>query len=265
MNYLLKSREKKDSVRKSISVAVIITVILILFSLIFRNITSRILFAIGDPLWNGNNFISKLIRSSFEGFFNSVELSNRIMTYEVKEAEWNVKDQEISVLQNRISEMENIMNRASTSKVVIAGVLKIPPAIPFDTLLIDAGSKNGIAFGQKVYASQAFLMGEISETFPDTAKVKLYSTSGEKFQVRLGASSTTYEAVGRGGGEFSVSAPRDAKIKVGDLALFPGLGGDTAGVVAYVEEDPAKIFEEVYVRFPIPFSLLDTVFIKIGY
>ncbi len=264
MNYLLKSRDdKKSSVRSSILIAVYITAGLLLFSLIFNTFSRKVFLSLGDSIWNGEGALASVAHFGLEGFFNGHDLALRVSEYEKMEEEWNTYKAEIADLKDEISILKDALGRASSSPFVMAGVLKAPPFLPYDTFIIDAGSSNGLVKGQKVFAKESYIIGEIAEVHNGNAKVKLYSTAGEKMSVRVGSSTELYEATGRGGGEFSITVHRTDLVSSDDLVKFPGIDEDVVGKISDIENDSAKVFKEVFFRFPFSLSNIDKVLVKI--
>src|SRR5437016_3002805 len=96
-----------------------------------------------------------------------------------------------------------------------AFVLIGPPHSPYDTLVLDQGSLEGVAVGQAVLF-QNVALGEISEVFSHTSKAKLFSTAGTDMEVVIGPNHVHVEASGRGGGNFIARLPKSVSIQKGD-------------------------------------------------
>ncbi|MDO8575421.1 MAG: rod shape-determining protein MreC [bacterium] len=262
MNYLLKSREEKRSViRKNIFLAFVLVLLFLFLGNVFRSFSSNILLGIADPLWNGKNFVSNLFRSSLDGFFNNADLSNKVSEHELKEKEWQIKSVEFETLKNKIAELESFLDKKDDSKYILANILQKPPVTNFDIFLINSGKKDGIEKEQKVYANNYFPIGQISEVLESNSKVKAYSSNGEKINIRLASSTTEYEAQGRGNGEFSSIIPKDITVSIGNIVM--NANDEIIGEVNYVEEDSAKVFQEILFKFPFNFSEINSVYVKI--
>ncbi|MSR71040.1 hypothetical protein EXS62_03320 [Candidatus Kaiserbacteria bacterium] len=138
---------------------------------------------------------------------------------------------------------------------ILGAVLLRPPMTPYDTLLIDAGSEEGIAAGDRVAAAGTALIGRVSEVYPHAARVVLYSAPGEKHEGLL-RGSVPVEFEGQGGGSLTAKLPAGTSVSAGDPVLLPGIAGGLAGDVSYVERAGSESFVTLYIRLPAdPFSL----------
>lgn len=161
----------------------------------------------------------------------------------------------ISELLRENEELKSILGRTSSSTPILAYILKKPPFTAYDGLILDVGYDDGIDVGYKVYAVGDILLGEVTDTQSKTSKVKLYSSQGEKYDVSINDSAGEYTltatALGRGGGTFEASLPRDIKVKEGDIITIPNLSPSVFGIVKEVIADPARTFSTVLFSQPV--------------
>jgi cell shape-determining protein MreC len=164
-------------------------------------------------------------------------------------------DVEVDELRKENESLKSMLNRSASSTVTLAYILKKPPFTAYDSFIIDVGSKQKIKVGEKVYAPQGILIGEIAEVDPTFSKVKLYSTSGEKYEVLLGVGTSTENiqvtATGRGGGSFEISIPKDMKVKIGEPVTIPNLSSNIFGIVKEVKREESKTFSTILFSQPI--------------
>ena len=59
-------------------------------------------------------------------------------------------------------------------------VAQRPPFSPFDTIVVNGGSDNGIQVDDLAFASADVLVGYVTAVFPRTSIVTLYSSSGQR-------------------------------------------------------------------------------------
>ena len=123
---------------------------------------------------------------------------------------------------------------------VLAAVLMRPPAIPYDTLLIDAGVKDGIAEGDLVYAGGSLLIGKISAAGGRDARVMLFSAPEGSLELTLipsasPASGIPVSVTGEGGGSFTAEVPAGSMAAAGDYLKLPGIDDSVVARVARVE------------------------------
>ena len=229
MNYEHRSniKQKKSSMPFQI-VAVIILVLLILY-FISPDLLSKTFTAVARPFWNFERKIKNPVPIS-KDFENSI----------------------IKELKKENMELKEMLGRNSTSTVIMAYVLKKPPFSAYDSFILDVGSKEGIEKGDKVYAIGDVLLGEIVEVSgPYISKAKLYSSYGEKYEVFIGADNIEATALGRGGGAFEITLPRDVKVAENDIITIPSLSTSVFGIVKSVEARASKTLSTILFSQPL--------------
>src|SRR3989338_3963999 len=82
-----------------------------------------------------------------------------------------------------------LLGRKQKSDTVVAAVLTRPPQTPYDVIIIDAGSNESLAVGSEVSLPEGSILGIISEVFPKSARVKLFSASGDEINAEIGRAS----------------------------------------------------------------------------
>lgn len=138
---------------------------------------------------------------------------------------------------------------------VLAAVLQRPPWTSYDTLLIDAGSRQGIHLDDRVSAGGTALVGRITELHDTTARVELFSAPGQGYQALLNG--TVPVAVeGQGAGSMRAELPTGTQVKVGDTVSFPGLAGGVVARVSAVDSKPGESYIVIYMHLAAdPFNL----------
>jgi len=140
----------------------------------------------------------------------------------------------------------------------LANVLEAPGVSPYDTLVVDAGSNQGIQVGDTAQVGNVTVVGLVTQVFPSSSIVMLLSSSNQELQVMI-ASTTPATAYGRGGGNFVVTLPESAGGNVGDSVTVPLYGGETIGKVLVVEPDDAESVKNLYIAFPFSVETLSMV------
>jgi len=145
---------------------------------------------------------------------------------------------------------------------ILAGVLSTPPRSLYDTIVIDAGSRNGVSVGMLVYANSDMPVGVVARVGAVSSVVELLSSPGRHVEVVVGASGEIRaSAEGLGGGNFVIRIPRDISISVGDPVSLPTLSGACIGYVSVVDAVPTDSFQTI--RFSFETSLQDLRFVMI--
>jgi len=155
-----------------------------------------------------------------------------------------------------------LLGRHTSLRMVLATVLSRPPFSPYDSLIIDAGSSDGVAVGDKVYASTDVLVGDVSEVYGHTAKVNLFSSAGRKVPVLVGPSAIQVEAEGRGGGNFRATLPSEVGIEKGDPVRFAQSKLNVIGVIEEIIVDSTDSLQEIL--FKMPLALSELSYVEVG-
>ena len=152
------------------------------------------------------------------------------------------------------------LNRDARVGRILGAVLLRPPATPYDTLVIDIGSDEGVAMGDTVSAGGTIMIGTISEVYARAARVTLYSAPGQKYDALLrGVIPLAIE--GQGGGSLQARLPAGTAVSVGDSALLPGIAGGISAIVSRIERGDGESFVTLY--FSLPVDIFGLRFIEV--
>ncbi len=161
--------------------------------------------------------------------------------------------------------LKTLLGRKPQVERILGAVLIRPPATPYDTLVIDAGSAEGIALGDVVSAGGGATIGTISEVYTHAARVRLYSSSGEKYDALLllsGQGGIIPLAIeGQGGGSLRAQVPDGVEVAVGDAALLPGIVGGITARVSHIDRGEGESFVTLY--FTLPVDLFTIRFVEV--
>ena len=151
------------------------------------------------------------------------------------------------------------LQRNAEQGVLLAGVVARPPQTPYDTLIIDTGEREGVLVGNFVSAGGTLLVGAVSQVYPTTARVILFSAPGEMHNALLylrDNKTVPLTLEGQGGGGFLSRVPVGTHASVGDAVLLPGISGGFFATVSAIELTEGESFETLYFHLPVsPFSL----------
>lgn len=133
---------------------------------------------------------------------------------------------------------------------VLADVIMRPPGVPYDTLLVDAGTRQGIVVGALVSGGGSTVIGTVFEVYDSTARVALFSSPGASYEALL-RGSVPLSIEGNGGGSFSGKVPAATPAAVGDYITLPGIAGGFAGTVSAIEAPEGDSFKTLYVHLAV--------------
>ncbi len=132
-------------------------------------------------------------------------------------------------------------------------------------LIINVGSKDGIAVGMPVVSSGAVMVGRIARVTPHLAFVQLVNDPTSRVAAILQRSRVTGIVAGREDGSLVMTEILpDETVEVGDVAVTSGLGGLLPkglllGQVESVTYRESALFQEVKLRPQLDFRRLDVV------
>src|SRR5581483_2968979 len=94
--------------------------------------------------------------------------------------------------------------RDTVGKKILATVLVRPPETPYDTLILDVGSAEGIASGDLVYSTGGIVLGTVSDVSSHTSNVMLFSRTNVVTPTIFERSNLSVSMRGIGGGSFEM-------------------------------------------------------------
>lgn len=267
MSYLLdkKVQRKRNS---QIALGVIILAILFYFRIglwnKFSNISEMIfhpILVLGHGIENKFQSVGAYFISKNYLYNQNQKLQSEVSFDDTRMANYN------SIVSDDASLKETLGRKDPKTTMIVATILSLPNQSPYDTLLIDAGTSNGVVAGSTVFALGNVPIGRISDVYQNSAKVILFSNPGETTQAIISYPNTTstgstssatsvndnniVSVVGRGGGNFEIVIPKGVTLQVGEQAVLPGINSYVLGIVQKVISDPRNAFTKVLLTSPI--------------
>jgi len=251
MSYLLNRKTKRKNFLY-ILIGIFILLVLIYFrSGIFNGlsyITNTVFRSVlifgnnaGEKFSNTSSFLysKKSLLVENEDLKSQVnELSNRVLNYN-------------SILDENLKLKEILGRKDTTPVMTLASILSKPNQSLYDTLIVDAGTNQGIVVGQRVFAKGNVPIGKVDTVYPKSSKVILYSNPGEKTEVVISGKDIFMQLVGRGGGNFEMTLPRDLTLEKGTEAVLPGIIPYVLGTVETIISDPRDSFQKALLVSPV--------------
>ncbi len=208
------------------------------------------------PLWKGGAYVGSTIAGVFDLFRskNALVLENERLKAEFAELSIRLLDRNELYEENLA--LKERLGRDASVNAVLAAVVARPPRAPYDTLLLDAGSRDGVSVGDFVAASETLIIGAIEHVTLTTSIARLYSAPGVVTEVTLGHSGPVLQAVGQGAGNFEARVPVGIEVLAGESVLLPTIVPHVFAVVEYVRFNPTDSSRSVFFRSPVnPFEL----------
>jgi cell shape-determining protein MreC len=154
------------------------------------------------------------------------------------------------------AELKRLLGRPQASAQVLGAVLLRPPGIPYDTLVIDVGSKDGVVAGDVVFGGGTLAIGDVTDVYEHTSRVSLFSAPGRSYDAqiapRLAPSSIVPVSLeGQGAGSFVGQIPAGSAAAPNDPVLIPGIGNSFLGGITHIDAPSGSSFETVYIQMPV--------------
>lgn len=202
------------------------------------------------PLWRSQTKVSRSL--SDVGSFFRTQTSLRAENAALKEklSSLELELSALSLSQAETERLLGLLNRRSEPQGIAVAVLTRPPQSPYDLVVVDAGAREGVTVGARVYLPEGPEVGTVAEVFESFSRVKLLSTAGQRSPAVLERFEVPVELEGRGGGNFKIVLPRETQVEVGDRILSGSLNAHLVAVVESVHMEPTDSFKEVLARSP---------------
>jgi cell shape-determining protein MreC len=221
------------SPRQSIVAGAIVFLFFIL--LVLRVFFPGAFTALMSPLWGVGTFFTEATRSKD----SKEDLAARVA---LLEAENETLRNENRLLRENAGE-----DTVPYANGVTAGVIARPPLSPYDVLIVNKGSGDGVYEGMQAYAN-GIPVGTVESVSGGSARVALYSSSGRAIEGWVGEERIPITLAGLGGGAFSADLPRDSGVVEGATVFITGAGALPVGVVARIESHPSSPRSIVHLR-----------------
>jgi rod shape-determining protein MreC len=183
---------------------------------------------------------------------------------------------EIITLEQQLSEtriLEALVDFARVNpenRYVAASVIGRDPSPFVKYVMINRGSDDGLRRGMPVVTQQG-LVGRIAAVTAGAARVQLITDPASSVNVRIEPSRSQAMLTGSITGELSLDmVPQSVEIKIGDLVLSSGLGGNypaniLIGQVVSVRQRETDLFQSAAVQSVVDFSQLEIVLVIINF
>jgi len=254
MSYL---QDKKTRRKKIIYIVFFLIIFFILFY--FRISIFNGLSYVGHKVFRpvlvaGNNISEKFGGiSSYFASKKSLYLENENLKNKINENVARISGYDSTLAENLY--LKDILGRTSeVMDMTLALILSKPNKSPYDTLIIDAGLKQGLEVGDMVFAMGNVPIGGLSEVYESSSKVTLFSSPREKTQAVISMSNNKdifVELVGRGGGNFEIIILQGLNLSVGDQAVLPSIRPYVLGTVETIISDPRESFTKALLVSPV--------------
>ncbi len=253
MTYIEKNKKSRGR-----NIAFVIATIVVIFAIshyLFPHFIPSFINSVASPFWRLEFAISNGSLSTTETLL--VENQNLKMELEKN----SVKSSLADYLEQENNELREMLGISSSTNFFVVPIIKRPPFVTYDELMIDAGRDRGVSTTSLIYALGDIPIGRVIEVYGETAKVLLFSSPNEKTEVQIGPQNIPAVAVGRGGGQYEIELPRGLLVSEGDFVSSSNLGSRPIGKVVSINSDPSLTFEKIF--FSSPVNIYEMKWVKV--
>lgn len=247
-NYSSKTKEsylhnsKATGIRKHVLWVVVAFLVLFLVKDLFGSITAPLtmpFYAVRHYLETSSEAVPVFLRDRLTLLTHIRELEERLSTQHDTEAS-------LAFLTIENKELRGLLE-ATTTPRILAGVIARPPHTPYDSIIIDRGSEDGILENAPVYLGGESAIGYVRTVFSTTALVVLFSSPGVESTVFVFGPNLFTTAYGEGGGIIRLSIPQGIEAREGDVVILPSLDTGVVGTIHDLVSNPTEPEQKAYV------------------
>lgn len=196
-----------------------------------------------------------------DGLFRSKKSlikENVILKQKIKILEESIAT--VAAVEKENLELKDLLGRVpDTDAVVLSRVVSRPQATPYDTMIVDEGRSAGIEPGNIVLADGIYAIGRVVDVSDRKSTVSLFTTPEEQTPATLAQANLAVTLVGRGGGNFELTLPRDVEIVPDEYAIVFDNRAYLVGEVLKELSDPRDPIKTIVMRSPVNFWHLSWV------
>ena len=145
---------------------------------------------------------------------------------------------------------------------IVAAVTLRPPHLPYDSILIDRGSADGVVEGAPVYAEGNIAIGVTSVVYEHSSLVILVSSAGFESTVYVFGPNIYTTGYGQGDGVIKIGVPQGILLAIGDAVVLPALQTGIFGFIEAVDSTPSDPEQFAYIMQPVPIQSLR--YVRVG-
>ncbi len=227
---------------------------MVLLLLVLRIFAPDALLALASPLLRLGTVSSASVASAGSVFENKAALQADVERLALENARLTTEN---ATLRAKTQDLTKLLgSRTERGSGILSGIIARPPVSPYDVLVIDSGTEEGVAQGAVVFGAGGMPIGTVASASKQNARVLLFSSPGRETEAWAGDARTPITLVGQGSGAMMALVPRELPVKYGDQVFVTGPGAMPIGTVIEVQTDPASPKARVIIR-PLanPFSI----------
>ena len=232
----------------------IVVVFVVFLLLVLRLLAPDALLALASPLLRLGTVSSASVASVGSVFENKATLQLDVERLALENARLTTEN---ATLRARTADLTKLLGtRTERGTGILSGIIARPPVSPYDVLVIDSGTDEGVVPNALVFGAGGMPIGAVASASKQNARVLLFSSPGKETEAWVGDARSPITLTGQGSGAMIALVPRELPVLYGDSVYVTGPGAMPIGTVVEVQTDPASPKSRVLIR-PLanPFSI----------
>jgi rod shape-determining protein MreC len=253
---------RSKGTRKRVLLLVGILICLYIGGFVITSFAAPAVHLLGYPLIKIGDSINRNFPGLYEFFSARATLTreNTLLKAEMDKA--NLALLRLKEVENDNTELRARLGYRHNNEIpLVAKVVSKPDQNAYDIIVVDVGSSTAarIKTGNLVTVANTIALGFVDTVGPTTATVRLFSSAGVNTPVLLGPNHLPAPALGQGGGDFSITLPKNVSVAMGDHVTSTSTDNFILGSVGAITRDAAKPFQTILFRSPVNFINLTWV------
>ncbi len=249
--YLQKSNRGKKSFKKTFFIVLVLVAIAFAVRIFWGGSVDQTALSVGGPVASGYTgikgklvYITAMLGSRQSLIAENKELKDRL-------EENMAKLLRFDSLQKENQDLISAYGRSPfATSSVLGNVISKPPQSPYDVLVVDVGSRDGVAVGDRVNGIGGVPIGRVAEVSDATSKAVLFSSFGEKNEFIIARTGASISVIGKGGGNMEAALAQELDIVEGDDITLPQFGGTVVASVAAIDATVTAASKTALLRLP---------------
>ncbi len=224
-----------------------------ILALLLRLLAPNIFWQLFTPAFRVGDSIALASRTFLNGFNDIAALAAKNEQLQSENAALASENQ---ALIEKEAQLKALLPTSHAASDVLAGVVARPPESPYDTLVVAAGSQDGIAPGYEAFGEGGVPLGVVSSVTSGFSRITLFSAPGAETHGWVGHNALPLTLLGAGAGAMTASLTRSARVAASDVVFVPGPGMLPIGSIARIESNPSSPGITLHIKSAVnPFSI----------
>jgi cell shape-determining protein MreC len=232
--------------------ALVVAVLLFVLHVPMPRFLSNVAQWVATPVWLVQERLSDITKDVRTSFGDKHLLAEENAALLAELATLRRESYLVRMYQRENAELREMLGRAEEeSGLIPTSIIHSEVWAPYDTFIIDAGSRLGVRGGMLVVGPDNIALGSVIRALASRSVVALFSAPGKETNVVIRGTSTKHTLMtGVGAGTMLMSIPREIVVQPGDPVVLSSFPSYVVGNIADIRMRPEDAQQTIYVRSP---------------